>query len=291
MFRPTNTFFEKRGHVWYSEGVTPICGSEKNPSPHVGLPVGEYNPETRLHYVFDQGCAVSVQDGMLVPCNGGKQNIVTYSANDTAAGVILNSTGAKVKAGETYTFKANKPIGFLVWDVFQNPETMPNDYKIDTTQTAPTIRTEGAIVIPMVYKKQDSITGTSDDTANKARVKKHYQDLEIGDLVCADCIADATDKALMADLAPTARTGGFRKWIEGEDKAEQIVGRVLAIEDENQWSTQGLEYIKADGVDVQSESTHGFPRHIWNAFKETTTNATEKPKYDRKVLILNLQSR
>lgn len=293
MFRPKESFYEKRGHVWYSEGVTPICGSRNNPSPHVALPVGEYNAETRCHYVLDQGTIVSVQDGMLVPCNGGVANTVTYQIGDVSAGVIDPTKDKKVVAGETFEFKANKPIGFLVWDVFQNPETLPNGYKVDTTQTAPTIRTEGAIMIPMVYMPSESISSENgDEDGNyKKRVKAYYEELEVGDLVCADIITNAEDASKMKVFAPTAKTGGFRKWVEGKDKIPQIVGRVIAIENDYEFSTQGLEFIKADGVDVQSDSTHGFPRHIWNAFKDSKTDSTKREKYIRKVIIVNLETR
>ncbi len=286
IMRPTG-FYEKRGHIWYSEGITPICGSTQNPAPHIGLPVGEYNEETRLHYVFDQGTVVSVEDGMLVPCNGGKDTEVLYSATDKAAGVKDIATGKTVVVGATKTFKANKPIGVLVWDVFQNPATMPNGYKVDTTQTAPTIRTEGAVVLPFVHKKEEFIV----DADKKALVKKYYADLEVGDLVCADSHGEIANLSVLADLAPTARPGYLRKWIAGEDSFEQIVGRVLAVETENEWSTQGLEYIKADEIDVQSESTHGFPRHIWNAFKETKTDSDVSDKYARKIMIINLNTK
>lgn len=289
-FMRPNGFYEKRGHVWYSEGITPICGSEKNPAPHVGLPVGEYNEETRLHYVFDQGTFVSVEDGMLVPCNGGKPNTVVYSATDNKAGVIDVSTGKKVVVGSNKVFKANKPFGVLVWDVFQNPETMPNGFKVDTTQTAPTIRTEGAIVLPMVHKLDTAITGDSAE-ADKALVKKYYADLEVGDFICSDSVGDTANSVKLADLVPTARTGYIRKWISGEDAPEQIVGRVIALEEDTQWSTQGLEYIKSDEVDVQSESTHGFPRHIWNAFKDSRIDSNLVDKYARKVVIVNINTK
>lgn len=283
-------FYEKRGHVWYSEGITPICGSEKNPAPHVSLGLGEYNEETRLHYVIDQGTFVSVEDGMLVPCNGGKANEVLYSATDKQHGVVDIATGKTVTVGSKKTFKANKPIGVLVWDVFQNPDTMPNGFKVETTQTAPTIRTEGVVVLPMVYKLDSAITGDSAE-ADKALVKKFYADLEIGDLVCADSTGTVENAAKLSDLVPTARTGYFRKWIAGEDAPEQIVGRVLAIEADSQWSTQGLEFVKADGIDVQSEATHGFPRHIWNAFKETKVDSTLTNLYSRKVVLINTNTK
>lgn len=286
MMRP-NGFYEKRGHVWYSEGITPICGSVQNPAPHVSLPLGEYNEETRLHYVFDQGTFVSVEDGYLVPCNGGVANEVVFSATDKQYGVIDSATGKTVVVGAKKTFKANKPIGVLVWDVFQNPETMPNGFKVDTTQTAPTIRTEGVVVLPMVHKLDGAIVAAED----KALVKKHYADLEIGDLVCAVSTGTMAEAAKLAELVPTAKTGYFRKWIAGEDAPEQIVGRVLAIEEDTQWSTQGLEYIKADGVDVQSESTHGFPRHIWNAFKETKVDAELTDSFARKVVLININTK
>jgi hypothetical protein len=147
---PNDKFFSDRGHVWMSEGLTPIFGFEKNPSPHIALPLGFYHAEARAHFVIEQGTFLSQQDNMLIPANGGIPNTVTYTQKDVDGGV-LSDFGVKVAYGDTKTFAANKPLGITYWDYLQSSFTLPNGFQTHLSQMLPTIVTEGVFIVPLVY--------------------------------------------------------------------------------------------------------------------------------------------
>ena len=62
----------------------------------------------------------------------------------------------------------------------------------------------------------------------------------------------------------------------------------MTIVDDFDYPTQMLNMSKTDGVEVQGDGTHGFDRALWNAFKNTLTDATKKSNYLRKVMLVNV---
>jgi hypothetical protein len=312
MFRDFKTFKENRGTVWISEGITPILGSTKNPEPHVSLPVGDFNPETRSYYVIDQGTAVGVEveNNYLVPSTN-QDYTVTYDSVDAAAGVT-QADGTPVTPGDTRVFVKRKPVGVVIWDILQNPKTLPNDFQTHLTQTAPTIRTTGYIMLPIVHKV---INDPYNPAAGMESYLRYMYGFENGDLVTVD---HYPNDILAADC-PTARPGGIRRMIhESDDLAlgaaydgnmqvgadpstpgtpdnafiafDNIaykLGKVMAVETMEEFNAGGLETVRGDGVNVQSDSTHGFPMHIWNSFK----NHFEDDAYTKKIVYVNIDIR
>jgi hypothetical protein len=306
MFQAAELFNEKRGHVWVSKGVTPICGWVKNPSPHVGLPVGEKNEEARSRYVIEQGTFLSIFEDQLVPANGGIADEVTYSALDVEAGV-QDGAGSVVTAASTKTFAANKPIGVTIWDLLQNPATLPNGFQTHLLQTAPTIRTEGVIVLPIVYMTDAAITADATIAANIKADMQLLTDMyqfEVGDLLVPDSMMTDTRAIGLRKVVPTARTGGVRKFLEADvtmsadaiaagfptmtaDSVTQIVARVIATTTDRKYPTAMLKQYRTDGVDIQGDATHGFDRHLWNAFKGTLEGSSPN-NYVRKAIMINI---
>ena len=306
-FIPNDKFFSDRGHVWMSEGLTPIFGFEKNPSPHIGLPLGFYQAEARAHFVIEQGTFLSQQDNMLIPANGGIANTVTYTQKDVDGGV-LSGFGIKVAYGDTKTFAANKPLGITYWDYLQSSFTLPNGFQTHLSQMLPTIVTEGVFIVPLVYMTDAAIDadGTLGPIAADAKkVRDALYGFGIGDLVAPDCIKNHAHSLVAKRLAPTVKTGGVRRFLEAPvvlgaaaktagffdyaaDSLAQVTGRVMYIADDFEYPTQMLNMSKTDGIEVQGDGTHGFDRALWNAFKETLTDATKKSKYHRKVMLVNV---
>ena len=242
---------ENRGHVYVSDGKTPILGSAQNPSPDPRLPITSMSEQHRAGYVFRAGTVVAISaDGRhFVPANGGVANVASYGTGDVAAGVKNATLTGVVSNGGTYTFAANKPVGWLLWDTLQNPGCTPNRFKTDLMQDTPTVFMEGVIYLPVVFKTAE-VAGTC--------AKYNFKN---GDLLVADGAPVTAD-------SPTAYVGGVRKYVEGTDSFEQVIGRIIKVEGDFEYDKQGLENFKSDGVDVQSEATQGFPRRIWEGFKE-----------------------
>lgn len=300
-------FYADRGHVWMSEGLTPIFGFEKNPSPHIALPLGYYHNEARSHFVIEQGTFLSQQDGMLIPANGGYANTVTYTQKDVDGGV-LSDYGVPVSYAETRTFAANKPLGITYWDYLQSSFTLPNDFQTHLSQMLPTIVTEGVFIVPVVYMTDAEIDADATFTAIANDVKAVRNGLygfEVGDLVAPDVIKDHAHMLVAKRLVPTIKTGGVRKFLEAPitvsagaktagffdyeaDSIAQNVGRVMYICDDYNYPTQMLMNSKTDGIEVQGDGTHGFDRALWNAFKETLKDSAKKAKYVRKVMLVNV---
>ena len=306
-FIPNDKFFSDRGHVWMSEGLTPIFGFEKNPSPHIALPLGFYHAEARASFVIEQGTFLSQQEGMLIPANGGIANTVTYTQKDVDGGV-LSDFGVKVNYGDTKVFAANKPLGITYWDYLQSSFTLPNGFQTHLSQMLPTIVTEGVFMVPVVYMTDAAIAADATlgaIAADAKAVRNGLYGFGVGDLVAPDSIRDSAHAIVAKRLVPTVRTGGVRKFLEAPitvssaaktagffdyaaDSIAQVTGRVMTIVDDFDYPTQMLNMSKTDGVEVQGDGTHGFDRALWNAFKNTLTDATKKSKYLRKVMLVNV---
>jgi hypothetical protein len=303
MFRDFKTFKENRGTVWVSEGITPILGSTKNPEPHVSLPVGDFNPETRSYYVIEQGTAVGVEveNNYLVPSTN-QDYTVRYDSVDAAAGVT-QVDGTPVTPGDTRVFVKRKPVGIVIWDILQNPKTLPNDFQTHLTQTAPTIRTTGYIMLPIVHINADKNGNGAE------RYMAHMYGFEPGDLVTVD----HHPNDILATDCPTARAGGIRRMIFAKDDATlgmdyngnmqplngtdldaihpdnfgYVLGKVLYVEDHKEFNPGGLDTVRTDGINVQGDATRGFPMHVWNHFK----NYIDNDAYTKKIVYVRIDIR
>lgn len=89
---------------------------------YVGV-VDQTDGSTPLYIGADDSYYAYTRDinGLLVPANGGVNRVITYDADDVAAGVP-SASGNKtvVGIGDTYTIPANMPIGVAMYDVYQD---------------------------------------------------------------------------------------------------------------------------------------------------------------------------
>ena len=181
---------------------SPVFSKEGNPIPHPGLPVLTTPMDNRFpdtyRFVFDPATIVAMDPDnslYLVHANGGTDRVVTYTAEDANAVVMKEDTGklVPVNAGETHTFKANTPAGWIFYFSRQNPYTRGGQV-LDEFQIGSQIDQEGFIILPHIYKGEN----------NK-------YDIKPGDYIAPDNPSDA-DRS----LNPKAGHGKWRVWIEAE---------------------------------------------------------------------------
>lgn len=247
----------QKGQIFQSEDTSPNLGSTGNLGPDFGLPVTYVDQEFNVGVAIKMGMIVAFdpESKRMVPANGGKDSTVTYSHLDTEYGV-LDKTGTKrVKSGETRVFKGNFPVGWALQDVFQNPACY-NGTQFMINQESPDFRRVGQIRMAVVYKTDGS-----------------KYDLKPGDYVKGDGAPDLAEN-------PTAFYGMPVRWEEGTDKLNQRAGKVMWIEDADEFDRQGAEMHNSYGAYVHGGGTMGFPMELYNFMgqEEVIKDATYKKK-------------
>ena len=244
-------------NIWVSEGNSPTISSNGNPSPDPRLPgCGIVDKDAQALVVIPMASVISIQDSFMVPCTSGVDYTMVKTAQDVQYGVRNAALNGTAVAGETFVVKANAPIGVQIYDVLQNPICADAEgaFKTDLSQENPTIKCEGLIAVPVIFKTAGS-----------------KYDLQPGDNVCGD------GAPLVAEN-PGAYVGMFRRLEKTED-IKYKVGKVLYVEDANTYNKGGLQFVKADGLDVSSDSTKGFTPAIWDSFKKVNDTFTKKIVY------------
>lgn len=254
----TKPFKREGRNIWVSAGDSPTIGSNGNPSPDPRLPgCGIVDPDAQALVVIPMASVISINEaGFMVPCTSGVDYTFTKKDSDVQYGVKNNSFSGTAVAGETFVVKGNAPIGVQIYDVLQNPICQDGygNFKTDITQETPTIKCEGLIAVPVIFKTAGS-----------------KYDFAPGDNVCGD------GAPLVAEN-PGAYVGMFRKL----DKTEDIkfkVGKVLRVEDAASYNKGGLDFVKADGLNVSSDSTKGFSPAVWDSFKKADDTYSKKIVY------------
>ena len=251
--------FKREGrNIWVSEGNSPTIGSNGNPSPDPRLPgCGVIDPDAQAMVVIPMASVISINESdFMVPCTSGVDYVFTKTATDVQYGVKNESLSGVATAGETFTVKANSPIGVQIYDVLQNPICADEygNYKTDISQETPTIKCEGLIAIPVVFKTAGG-----------------KYDLKVGDNVCGDGAPAVAEN-------PGAYVGMFRRLEKTED-IKYKVGKVLRVEDASTYNKGGLQFVNGDGLNVSSDSTKGFSPAVWDTFKKVNDTYSKKIVY------------
>lgn len=239
----TGLIWGQKGQIFQSEDLSPNLGSTGNQGPDAGLPVSFVDPEFNIGVAIQMGMIVAFdpETKKMVPANGGQDMEITYDARDTEYGVLNKTHTKRVKAGEKRTFKANFPVGWALQDVMQNPACY-NGTKLMINQESPDFRRQGQIRMAVVYKTADS-----------------KYDLKPGDYVKGDGAPDRAEN-------PMANYGMPVKWIEGTDKMNQRAGKVMWVEDFEEFDKQGTDVYGGEtyGAKVHGGGTMGFPMELYN---------------------------
>ena len=254
----TSPFKREGRNIWVSEGNSPTIGSNGNPSPDPRLAgCGIYDPDAQCPVVIPMATVISMNSSdFMVPCTSGVDYIQTATASDVEYGVKNNAMTGVVAEGDTFTIKANAPIGVQIYDVLQNPicSDAYGNWKTDISQDTPTIKCEGLIAIPVIFKTAGG-----------------KYDLQPGDNVCGDGAPTKAEN-------PGAYVGMFRRLEKTED-IKFKVGKVLRVEDASSYNKGGLNFVKGDGLNVSSDSTKGFSPAIWDTFKKVDDTYSKKIVY------------
>lgn len=233
----------QRGQIWQSEDLSPNVGSHGNPGPEAGLPVALVNKEHDMGVAIQMCTIVAIdpETRMMVPCNGGEDITVTYSALDVQYGVLDKTLSRRVRDKETRTYKANFPQGIALQDVLQNP-ACHNGHKVMINQEHPDFRKQGQVRFALIYKNDDS----------KYNVK-------IGDYLKGDGKPDTNEN-------PLAFWGLPCKWDPAKDALTQRALRVSYVEDYTEFDKQGTNVYGKDtyGAYVHGGGTMGFPMELYN---------------------------
>lgn len=255
--------WRQKEQIFQSEDTSFNLGSTGNQGPDFGLPVAYVDQEFNVGVAIKMGMIVAFdsETKKMVPANGGEDSTVTYSQLDYEYGV-LNKTGTgRVKSGESRTFKANFPVGWALQDVFQNPACY-NGTQLMINQTSPDFRRSGQIRVAVVYKTDGS-----------------KYDLKPGDYVKGDGNPDLAEN-------PTAFYGMSVRWEEGVDKLNQRAGKVMCVEDADEFDKQGADMHNSYGAYVHGGGTMGFPMELYNfmgqegIIKDTT--------YKKKIITISI---
>ena len=190
-------------HYNYFNGADehqPFFTENGNPSAHPALPiltdceVDGFKYGHNVNPVWVPGTAIAIdEEGFFVPANGGYENIVTYTAHDVANDVCLKD-GTPIKAGDTKTFKANKPAG-ISFDIQLQSPLCKEDMALLPEQNHAQVFRKGLVIMPMVFKNANT-----------------KYDFKAGDFVVPDS-PTANDKL----NNPAAKVGGYRVYREGAD--------------------------------------------------------------------------
>lgn len=254
-------------NCWVSEGNAPSIGSYSNPSPDPRLGSCNLAPDkdSLAMFVIPMATIVSTnKNGFLVPCNSGKEVVLTKTALDAQYGSFKNLNGEVCVAGDTFVMEANQPIGWTIYDTLQNAKTLDENYnhQTDLSQTNPTLRMEGLIKVPFMFKTEGC-----------------KYDFKVGDQLVADGEPDKNENPAaefgMARkrVLDTFDAGGLRTAVG--DPEQMVAGRVVHIERDYEYNTGALELVKADGMDVSSDSSKGFEPYVWDLFKKTDDTYTK----------------
>lgn len=190
-------------HYNYFNGVDehqPFFTENGNPSAHPALPIltdcevmgSKYGHN--VNPVWVPGTAIALdEEGFFVPANGGYANVVTYTAFDVANDVCLKDL-TLVAAGDTKTFKANKPAG-ISFDIQLQSPLCKEDMALVSEQNHAQVFRKGLVIMPIIFKTENS-----------------KYDFKAGDFVVPDS-PSADDKL----NNPVAKVGGYRVFREGVD--------------------------------------------------------------------------
>lgn len=179
----------------YSEGVTLASGINLQPAPYLPIILDFKKPggkETEI--VIEAGTIVTLDDnGYLIPCTGGEDVTLTYTALDVTYGVTdidtMDSTPAAVSAAGTSTAKLakNAPLGILLFDAervssdlnwkpqagvtilcdFLVQYALPTAYaSLSWKPGCDVISDENGYVIPLAYTDLDEVADVALDTSN-----------------------------------------------------------------------------------------------------------------------------
>lgn len=233
----------QRGQIWQSEDLSPNVGSHGNPGPEAGLPVALVNDEYNVGISLQMCTIVAIdpETRMMVPCNGGEDIEVTYTALDNQYGVLDKTLTRRVTVGEKRTYKANFPQGIALQDVMQNPACY-NGMKLMINQGNQDFRKQGQIRFALIYKTDGS-----------------KYDVKIGDYLKGDGSPDTTEN-------PMAYWGLPCKWDPAKDALTQRALRVTYVETNEEFDTKGTEIYGADsyGYYIHGGGTLGFPIELYN---------------------------
>ena len=251
----------QRGQIWQSEDLSPNVGSHGNPGPEAGLPVAFVNKEHDMG-VGIQMCtivAIDPETRMMVPCNGGEDIEVTYSALDVQYGVLDKTMSRRVRDKETRTYKANFPQGIALQDVLQNPACY-NGTKVMINQGNMDFRKQGQVRFALIYKSDDS----------KYNVK-------IGDYLKGDGKPNTEEN-------PMAFWGLPCKWDPEKDALTQRALRVTYVETCDEFDKQGTNVYGQHtyGAYVHGGGTMGFPIELYNMMGQD--EIIKNPEY-KKIIV------
>lgn len=261
-----NTFKRQGRNIWVSAGDSPSVGSYSNPSPDPRLGGFFADPDAAALIVLQMGTVVAQNtDGYLVPCNSGVAAEMTHNAMDVQYGVLAQNLVDQAAAGGKFAMEANAPLGWVIYDTLQNANALDpyGHHQTDLGQENPTIKLEGLIMMPVIYKTDGS-----------------KYDFKVGDDVVGDGAPDKTENpvawlGMPRKMAYDQFDAGGLRTVKG-DAPNMKVGKIVAVESDYEFNKGGLQYVQADGIQVSSDSTKGFSPYIWDAFK--TIDDTYKKK-------------
>lgn len=251
----TSPFKREGRNIWVSEGDSPSLPCQA-PDPRLsGCGIIDWDAKSLV--VIPMASVVSFNDnGFMVPCTSGVDYTMTKTPTDVEYGVMNQALSGNCAAGETFVIKGNAPVGVQIYDIFQNAicHDVYGNAKTDLSQESATLKCEGLIAIPVIFKTAGS-----------------KYDFAPGDNVCGDGVPLKTEN-------PGAYVGMFRKLDKTEDPKFKV-GKVIAVVDADKYQKGGLNFVKAQGLNVASDSTKGFSPAVWDSFKNADDTFTKKIVY------------